>query len=145
VFDKILVAVDGSKPSDKAVSVAATIAKNCDSKEITFVHVLPDVMGTYAGVESVYAGTVLKEVEKGGKDVLAKAEKTAAGKKLKAKISSKLLIGNPANEIVKLAKAEKYNLIVIGNKGIGGVKGFFLGSISGKVANNSSAPVLIAK
>ena len=53
--------------------------------------------------------------------------------------------GNVVNEIVKCAKKEKCNLIVIGQKGLGKTLRLFLGSVSNKLANKSPCSVLIVK
>jgi nucleotide-binding universal stress UspA family protein len=53
--------------------------------------------------------------------------------------------GNIANEIIKLAKNKKCNLIIVGSKGLGGTLQFFLGSVSNKLANNSPCSLLIVK
>ena len=53
--------------------------------------------------------------------------------------------GNVANEIVKMAKKEQSNLIIVGSKGLGATARFFLGSVSNKLANNSPCSILIVK
>jgi len=62
-------------------------------------------------------------------------------------MDSKIVLkeGNVANEIVKLAKKEQCNLIVVGSKGLGATARFFLGSVSNKLANNSPCSILIVK
>ena len=51
---------------------------------------------------------------------------------------------NPATEIVKLIDQGDYDLVVIGNRGLSGMKEY-MGSVSHKVLHGSSVPVLIAK
>ena len=53
--------------------------------------------------------------------------------------------GNISNEIVKIAKTKKCNLIIIGSKGLGTAARFFLGSVSNKLANISPCSILIVK
>ena len=53
--------------------------------------------------------------------------------------------GNIVNEINKVAKNEKCNLIIVGNKGLGSMARFLLGSVSNKLANTSSCSILIVK
>ena len=52
---------------------------------------------------------------------------------------------DPAEKIVDKAERGKYDLLVIGNRGIGGLSGFLLGSVSDKVAKAASCPVVIVK
>lgn len=47
--------------------------------------------------------------------------------------------------IVKMAKEEDFDIIVIGGRGLGGVTEFLLGSVSDRVAHNAECPVLIVK
>lgn len=51
----------------------------------------------------------------------------------------------PADEIVKTAKEGEFDLIVMGHRGLGRVKEFFLGSVSDRVADEAHCPVLIVK
>ena len=53
--------------------------------------------------------------------------------------------GDPAVEIVNVAKDSSFDIIVIGHKGSGKVKESFLGAISEKVAHSAPCPVVIVK
>jgi nucleotide-binding universal stress UspA family protein len=72
---------------------------------------------------------------------LAKAKR----KKPKLKVSTKLVKGTPVDAIVETAKKEKFNAIVVGSRGLGGVKELFLGSVSDGVARKATCPVIIVK
>ena len=74
-------------------------------------------------------------------EVLRKAKKT----KPDIEVSTKLLEGRPADKIVEAAKEGEFDIIIMGNRGLGGVKEFFLGSVSDRVADEASCPVLIVK
>lgn len=63
----------------------------------------------------------------------------------KLKISSKLLEGRPSDRIIEAAKEGNFDLIVMGSRGLGGIKRFFLGSVSDRVADEAECPVLIVK
>jgi len=76
---------------------------------------------------------------------LSKALKRAKELKPDLKISTVLKEGRPADEIVKTAKEENFDLIVMGHRGLGRVKEFFLGSVSDRVADEAHCPVLIVK
>ena len=56
-----------------------------------------------------------------------------------------MAIGDPAAEIIEIAEKEMADLIVIGSRGLGTIKGVFMGSVSQKVAHHSSCPVMIVK
>ena len=57
----------------------------------------------------------------------------------------KLAEGRPADKIVEAAKEGSFNLIVIGSRGLGGIKEFFLGRASDRVVDEAPCPVLIVK
>jgi nucleotide-binding universal stress UspA family protein len=86
----------------------------------------------------VYSGV---DYEKILKQAFEKAKKT----KPKLKVSTKLLEGRPSEKIVEEAKAEGIDAIIMGSRGLGGIKEFFLGSASHRVADQAPCPVLIVK
>ena len=137
-YINILVPLDGSKYSDKALLHACDMAKNYQSRLI-LLYVVEKLISINPLDRKAYLG-MLRKV---GNNVLVKGKKTA----LKQGIDSKIVLkeGNIANEIIKLAKKEQCNLIIVGNKGLGATARFFLGSISNKLANNSPCSILIVK
>ena len=58
------------------------------------------------------------------------------------KVETKILTGNPAEEIIKAARENKADLIVMGTRGRTGVDLFVFGSVAEKVVKNSKIPVL---
>ncbi|MDY0409746.1 universal stress protein [Paracerasibacillus soli] len=56
-----------------------------------------------------------------------------------------MLTGKPANEITDFAKGKDIDLIIIGNRGLNGIKEFVLGSVSKKVVDEATCPVLVVK
>ena len=74
---------------------------------------------------------------------MEKAQNIARNNGVKSK--SILKEGNVSKEILRFAKNEQINLIMVGSKGFGATLRFLLGSISNKIANQASCPVLIIK
>ena len=138
LYMNILVPLDGSKHSEKALLHACDMAKNYQSRLI-LLYVVEKLISLNPLDRKAY----LEMLRKVGSNVLA------AGKKIATKqgMDSKIVIkeGNIANEIIKLAKKEQCHLIVMGNKGLGATARFILGSISNKLANNSTCSILIVK
>lgn len=60
-------------------------------------------------------------------------------------VSWKILEGRPADKIVETAKEGGFDLIVMGSRGLGAVKEFFLGSVTDRVADTAACPVSIVK
>lgn len=59
--------------------------------------------------------------------------------------STVLKAGNPTEEILDLAEGEGFEVIVVGNRGIGGARRFLMGSVSDRVVRHSSKPVLVVR
>ncbi len=138
LYMNILIPLDGSKYSEKALLHACDMAKNYQS-HLTLLYVVEKSIPINLLDRKEY----LKILRKFGNKVLIKAKKTTTLKGVDSKIIMKE--GNIANEIVKLAKKEQCNLIVVGSKGLGAATRFFLGSVSNKLANNSPCSILIIK
>ncbi len=137
-FKKILVPVDGSKYSDNALKRACELVEAFDSK-IVVVYVVEKSIPINLLDRKEY----LEILGKFGKKTLDRANTILAEKE----ITGKLLLkeGNIVNEIEKAAKAEKCDLIIIGNKGLGAVTRFLLGSVSNKISQSAPCSVLIVK
>jgi nucleotide-binding universal stress UspA family protein len=137
-FKKILVPVDGSTYSEKALKRACDLVEVFDS-QIILIYVVEKSIPINLLDRKEY----LELLHKFGTKTLDKAN-TLLSKK---GISAKLLLkeGNIVNEIEKVAKKETCDLIIVGNKGLGSVTRFLLGSVSNKISQSSSCSVLIVK
>jgi nucleotide-binding universal stress UspA family protein len=129
---RILVAVDGSTASEKAIRfVEQDLLPQWQLRdtEIILVHAMP----------------LLKypEVKEAGKRLF----KRYADKLVKAgfTVTEAPRLGRPADEIITVAKQKQADLIVMGAKGLGAVGRFILGSVSTKVAQHSSCSVLVVR
>ncbi|MGQ9544043.1 MAG: universal stress protein [Candidatus Bathyarchaeia archaeon] len=138
MMKKILVPVDGSESSNMAVNYACNIAQKFGS-EITLLCVTPPpiVLGVEAGVIDY------RPIEESGRAVIEKAKRMVDSAGLSA--STRLETGQVADIILNVAKEEGTDLIVIGSRGLSGVKRFFLGSVSNKVSHHAPCPVLIVR
>ena len=137
-FKKILVPLDGSKYSEKALLRACEIVNVFDSKLLLLY-----VVEKSLPINLLDRKETLQILRKFGKKTLEKA----SGVTNKKGVSAKILLkeGNIVNEIDKIVKKEKCDLIVVGNKGLGAVTRFLLGSVSNKLAQSSSCSILIVK
>lgn len=82
-------------------------------------------------------------LKENGRQILATTETKTKEAGIKAVAT--LLFGSPAEEIINFAEKEAIDLIVIGDRGLGSVSRFFLGSVSNNVSRHASCPVLIVK
>ncbi|KAF6244619.1 universal stress protein [Nitrosopumilus sp. b2] len=137
-FKKILVPLDGSKYSEKALQRACELVDAFGSK-IILIYVVEKSLTINLLDRKEY----LSILRKFGKKTLERANKTLSKKGISSK--SFLKEGNIVSEIEKTVKSEKCDLIVVGNKGLGAVTRFLLGSISNKLAQHSPCSLLIVK
>lgn len=132
---KILVAVDGSEHSGKAARFAIQLAQNFDAELLAL-----SVYRHYSYSESsvamvrprevpVQLDSVMQEV---AEDAVAWVEERVAEAGLK-KFRKIVKRGPPARTIVKEARKNGVDVVVMGSRGLGDVEGFFLGSVSHKV------------
>ena len=137
-FKKLLVPLDGSKYSKKALQRACEMVHAFDS-QIILIYVVEKSIPVNLLDRKEY----LQLLRKYGKKILSDANEILS----KNGISGKSLIkeGNIVNEIDKVIKEEKCDLVVVGNKGLGTVARFLLGSVSNKLSQSSSCSIMIVK
>ncbi len=149
---KILVATDGSKNSQKCIEMASKMVGECTVNEITIIHVhestsiLPDFwQGKYpfSSEEEKQLQKIDKRLFEERKKYFADAEKEFAEHNIP--VHTVFKVGHPAEEITGFAKEGGFDLIIIGQRGMGGVKKLFLGSVSSAVLQLAQTNVLIVK
>lgn len=137
---KILVAVDGSPESDKALDYAAALAKT-GGAELIVVNVAEDLCP--AGVTEIDCNVVRELAMKGANTTVA-----AALERLKSRGASARTIiesGRPADVIDAIAQRERVDQIVVGSRGRHGARKLALGSVSGRVAEWAPVTVTIVR
>lgn len=137
-FNKILVPLDGSSNATRGLDRAIEIAKGSGA-EITGFYVFH--LPIAAGIK--YTAKMKEEAQRKAVKAIGPAmNKTQkAGAIFKYKTGG----GNTGSEIVKFAKNGKFDMIVIGARGLGGAKEAFLGSTSNYVMHKTNIPVLVVK
>jgi nucleotide-binding universal stress UspA family protein len=137
---RLLVPVDGSASSLKAVEAAVDLAKAQSAAFVTLMSVgieLPELE------EGRYIADKMKAQAEAA---LAKAMNLAQSKGLDTKINTIMATGlSAADEIVRVAKDQNADLIVIGSRGLAGKTMSFLGSTASKVVTYSPCSVLVVK
>jgi nucleotide-binding universal stress UspA family protein len=140
-LEKFLVPVDGSDGSVRAVLFASTMAKKFQAK-VTLLHVVPSLVGMIAGPES-FVNIDTRPYEESGRRILEKAAKILEFSGLT--VETRLEHGQPVDTIVRLAKNEGFDLIILGNRGLSPVRSLLLGSVSNGVSHHAKCPVLIVR
>jgi nucleotide-binding universal stress UspA family protein len=146
MFDKILLATDGSDGALHATGQAAEIAKKFGSK-ITVVYVCVPPMPVTTMVDmpgiDIDPTYVSRYMEETGNAVARRTGKVLEEAGVNYELRTE--IGHPAESIINVATEGRYNLIVIGSRGLSGIRSFFLGSVSDRVAHLAHCPVLIVR
>ena len=134
MFKKILVPVDGSETAWRALNNALEIGKKFES-EILVVNVIQPDHATINQGNS--------ELEKVGDKVLELAKEMVGS--YPHKVEYDMEVGHPSERIIALSKKVEADAIVLGSRGLSGIAEFFLGSVSSKVSQYATVPVLIVK
>lgn len=145
MFSKILVPVDGSEGSWRALHNAAAIGEKFSS-ELIVVNVIQPYNNAALLAVPLDHSTISQgnnELERVGDKVLEMAQERLADYKYPVELC--LEVGHPSERIIALAKKKKADAIVLGSRGLSGIAEFFLGSVSSKVSQYADVPVLIVK
>ena len=148
MLKKILVPIDGSYISFQALEYAMQLGKAFDS-EIVVTHVNdPYDLSAPVDPKTVKIPTgeqTSEEKKKAGAAALAIAQKVAEKANYKNIAFEKAIDKDPAKRIIDLAKEIEADTIVMGNRGLGTAKSFFLGSVSTTVVKHACCPVIVVK
>ena len=137
----ILVAVDGSEYSEKAVKYACTIALPLEA-EVYLLYVVPMLVNATPYQDTVSDQPFLA-LQKVGEDILARAKKMAEEQGCTA--IDLISYGEAASRIIEIAEEKNVDVIVMGSRGMSGLKRLFVGSTSDKVTRQARCPVLIVR
>ena len=134
----ILVPVDGSEGSDRAITHAISIAEICEAK-LSFLYVANI---NQLAINACLSDAILEAVTKAGNVILDRAMEMATSGIEKEAFSE---TGSPAVVILDFATSNNADLIVMGSRGLGIVKGVLLGSVSQYIVEQARCPVLVVK
>ena len=130
MMKNILVPVDGSEGADRAIEKAVMLAKLCNAK-VNFLYVANI---NQLAINAVLSDAILDSVTKAGNVILERAMEMVPEGVEKESFSD---TGSPAVVVL--------DLIVMGSRGLGVVKGVLLGSVSQYVVEQAKCPVLVVK
>ncbi|MDE5053301.1 universal stress protein [Niallia taxi] len=139
MYNKILLAVDGSEHSKRAANEAVKIASLGRECTVTIAY----VVDFSKAKNEVLHSQNNEELEVTRKKRLFPIEEILESNKIDFTI--KILHGEPGPSIVKYANKENYDMVIIGSRGLNSLQEMVLGSVSHKVVKRAKCPVLIVK
>lgn len=145
---KIMVAVDGSEQSDKALDFACDLSRS-KSAALIIAHVqtehgapiVPDELKRYNELEHVKI-TEQEILQKMSNDILHAAQKHARESGV-AQSQTVLCEGDPADSLVALAAGEEADVLVLGSRGVSDLDGLLFGSTSHEVEHKAGCTVIV--
>jgi len=145
MFNKVLVAFDNSPHSIQALKYAAGLARKFRSS-VSLIYVIKPTsvvaaMPIEGGIAPVDVIQEKERAEQEAKRLIKEGRKMLKGRRVRGLIVE----GDPAEKIVSAAKDGRYDLIVMGARGLGKMKSLLLGSVSSGVVQKADRPVLIVK
>ena len=150
MFNKILVPLDGSEHSKMALKTAINVAKKFDGEitllnvySISFAASLPIYNKESDVVTAEQISSVIEAIRKTRTGILAEGKKMveAGGFPVKTLLKE----GHVMQEIINTAREEKFDLIVMGAKGVSKIELMLLGSLTEKVVRNAPCTVMVVR
>lgn len=145
MYKKILVPVDGSKASLQAVDKCLELLKSVAASKVVVLTVtgVPPQLRAYKGEKGEAYSQMKAILTKDAQELLAETEKRFAN--CPVPVETRLIWGEVPYAIVQEAKEGEYDLIIMGSRGLGGVKNLLLGSVSLHVVQQAPCTVMVTR
>jgi nucleotide-binding universal stress UspA family protein len=137
---KVMVCTDGSECGDKAVQFAARLASNY-RVDLTLLHVIEETTIHAELPDNV--GFEPKKEE--AKVILSRAKKLADEISNEVTCHEQIACGPVSSEIVRIAEVEGFDGIIVGTRGLRGLKRMLLGSVAVDVIQHAHCPVTVVR
>jgi nucleotide-binding universal stress UspA family protein len=141
LFSKLLVPVDGSENSLRALEEAIFLSKKLDA-QITALHVMEKAPTVYIHPQKELE-ELLKNYRKESERILEKCQQI--GKNNRIELNMAISEGDVASKIIQYAEKGRFDMVVMGHRGSGKFKEMVLGSVSEKVLHRTKCSVLIVR
>jgi len=148
VYKQIVVGTDGSQRATLAIDAAIELAQQNEAI-LHVVHAHRVISGTDAaaaaeiGVAPVDVVEANAGIHEQGQNICDQVVRRAAQAGVKAE--AHCVGGDPADSLIRVAETTHADLIVVGNRGMEGVRRFFLGSVPNKISHHAPCSLLIVR
>jgi nucleotide-binding universal stress UspA family protein len=134
MFKTIVLALDGSDGSRRAIPVAAELAKR-DNAKLVIAHIEEDVIGKGGGPIHATEDEIQAEIQRQAEELSAQGIETSVEMR-------SVLLGGPAHPIEDIAEEARADLIIAGTRGHSPVAGLLIGSVTQRLLHIAHRPVL---
>jgi nucleotide-binding universal stress UspA family protein len=145
VYRRIVVGTDGSSTADRAVDAAGDLARISGAEVQVVTAYRPVRAAVMAGVSAT--GDALVPARLGNDERVAAEEVVRrARERLECNgvvAHSAARLGEPADALLAVAEEQDADLLVVGNRGLAGVRDYLLGTVADRVAHHASCSVFI--
>ena len=142
MLSKILVPVDGSENSFRALEQAIFLATKIQEAQIIVLYIIEDLPSLY-----IYSPKIIEKLHADYKSeyvkILERCKELAS--KSGINIHTVLLEGDPASKIIGYSEMERFDIIIMGSRGMGKFKEMIVGSISNKVIHHAKCSVMLVR
>ncbi|MBI4268169.1 MAG: universal stress protein [Chloroflexi bacterium] len=141
MYQRMLVPLDGSEVAEVAVTYAKELVARLDLEEVIILHVSNPSMEGFLPMRLAYVEQTAETIRREARKI--RSNLTAPADTRLAKVRGELVVGYPADEILRYADEHKIDLILIARHGRSGIRRWTLGSVSAKIMSASKLPVLL--
>jgi nucleotide-binding universal stress UspA family protein len=135
MFKTIVVGLDGSDGSNRALSVAVELARQ-DGGRLVIAHVEQDVAGKGGAPIPATEDEIQAEIRRQGSELSEQGIDTTVEMR-------NVMLGGPAHPMEEIAEEAKADLIVVGTRGHSAIAGLLLGSVTQRLLHIARRPVLV--
>ncbi|MFC1976718.1 universal stress protein [Chloroflexota bacterium] len=156
MYEKMVVPLDGSKLAECVLPYVEELAKGCGTKEVILVSVTESIAGYKTDTEYrqspgpfpspepvTRVGVTVGKKQEQAQKYLGRIAKRLGSKGIQ--VRTKVLLGNPAQEIADFVEHDDADIIVMASHGRSGISRWANGSVADKVFRASRAPVLMVR
>jgi nucleotide-binding universal stress UspA family protein len=142
MLSKILVPVDGSDNSFRALEQAIFLATKIQEAQITVLYIIKDLPSLY-----IYSPKTIEKLHADYKSESAKILERCKEMANQSGININTVLeeGDPASKIIGYSEMKQFDLIIIGSRGMGKFKELIIGSVSNKVLHHAKCSVMLVR
>ena len=152
MFNDILVPLDGSQVSERAIPMAEDLARSSEAT-VHLIHMVSreHELGAGRGIDSVQAAEMEVDMARRltesrlhrGRTYLEQKGSQLSGAGIKIETDFAVVAGDPAQNIIDYVKEHSISLVVMSTHGHGGIRRLLLGSVTARVIRSCEVPVLV--